>query len=108
MPLERFDAQLFAERPEGWRVKDRRARSILTEFGEVSFVRRIYTDEFGGSPDLPRRDSLTAAGQNASRPARSRRSPSSAPRSPTAGRLVRSFRHCREKVSAMTTMGGVA
>ena len=39
--LERFDTQLLAERPEGWRVKDRRSRSILTEFGEVSFSRRV-------------------------------------------------------------------
>jgi len=45
--LEIFDARLFADRPDGWRVKDARSRSILTEFGEVTFTRRVYTDEFG-------------------------------------------------------------
>jgi len=46
--LEIFDERLFADRPQGWRVKDVRPRSILTEFGEVAFARRVYTDEFGG------------------------------------------------------------
>lgn len=45
--LDRFDARLFSERPEEWRVKDRRERSILTEFGLVTFFRRVYIDESG-------------------------------------------------------------
>lgn len=45
--LDRFDERLFAERPGEWRVKDRRERSILTEFGLVTYSRRIYIDEFG-------------------------------------------------------------
>jgi len=45
--LEIFDERLFVDKPEGWRVKDARPRSILTEFGEVTFTRRIYTDESG-------------------------------------------------------------
>lgn len=45
--LDRFDARLFSERPDEWRVKDRRERSILTEFGLVTYFRRIYIDEFG-------------------------------------------------------------
>lgn len=45
--LEVFDTQLLEEKPDGWRVKDRRNRSALTEFGEVAFSRRIYIDEFG-------------------------------------------------------------
>ena len=44
--LELFDDALFSEKPEGWRVKDSRPRAILTEFGEVAFTRRVYTDEF--------------------------------------------------------------
>ncbi|MGV8082016.1 MAG: UPF0236 family transposase-like protein [Coriobacteriia bacterium] len=104
--LERFDAQLFAERPEGWRVKDRRARSILTEFGEVSFVRRIYTDEFG--------DRRTCLDEILSLRPGKRLSPGAQQALALFGaeipygRAARTlFRHCREKVSAMTTMAAL-
>ena len=42
-----FDEKLFVDKPEDWRVKDARPRAILTEFDEVAFVRRVYTDEYG-------------------------------------------------------------
>lgn len=102
--LEVFDAQLFSDRPEGWRVKDARSRSILTEFGEVTFTRRVYTDEFG--------DRRTYLDEIVSLRPRKRLSPgafqalalfgSEIPYERAAKML---FRHCVGDVSAMTTMG---
>lgn len=102
--LEVFDAQLFSDRPEGWRVKDARSRSILTEFGEVTFARRVYTDEFG--------DRRTYLDEIVSLRPRKRLSPgafqalalfgSEIPYERAAKML---FRHCVGDVSAMTTMG---
>ena len=102
--LEIFDAQLFADRPEGWRVKDARSRSVLTEFGEVTFTRRVYTDEFG--------DRRTYLDEIVSLRPRKRLSPgafgalalfgSEIPYERAAKML---FRHCAGDVSAMTTMG---
>ena len=102
--LEIFDAQLFADRPEGWRVKDARSRSVLTEFGEVTFTRRVYTDEFG--------DRRTYLDEIVSLRPRKRLSPgafgalalfgSEIPYERAAKML---FRHCTGDVSGMTTMG---
>ena len=102
--LEIFDERLFAERPAGWRVKDARARTILTEFGEVSFRRRVYIDEFG--------DRRTYLDEIVALRARKRLSPaafrslalfgSQIPYERAAEML---FRHCPHEVSAMTTMG---
>lgn len=102
--LEIFDAQLFSDRPEGWRVKDARSRSVLTEFGEVTFTRRVYTDEFG--------DRRTYLDEIVSLRPRKRLSPgafgalalfgSEIPYERAAKML---FRHCTGDVSAMTTMG---
>lgn len=102
--LEIFDERLFVSRPEGWRVKDARPRSILTEFGEVTFTRRVYIDEFG--------DRRTYLDEIVSLRPRKRLSPaafqalalfgSEIPYERAAKML---FRHCAGDVSAMTTMG---
>jgi len=102
--LEIFDARLFADRPEGWRVKDARSRSILTEFGAVTFTRHIYIDEFG--------DRRTYLDEIVSLRPRKRLSPgafgalalfgSEIPYERAAKML---FRHCTGDVSGMTTMG---
>lgn len=102
--LEVFDAQLFSDRPEGWRVKDARSRSVLTEFGEVTFTRRVYIDEFD--------DRRTYLDEILSLRPRKRLSPgafgalalfgSEIPYERAAKML---FRHCTGDVSAMTTMG---
>lgn len=102
--LEIFDAQLFADRPEGWRVKDARSRSVLTEFGEVIFTRRVYTDEFG--------DRRTYLDEIVSLRPRKRLSPSAfgalalfGSEIPYERAAKMLFRHCTGDVSAMTTMG---
>ncbi|MDZ4168800.1 MAG: ISLre2 family transposase [Coriobacteriia bacterium] len=102
--LEIFDERLFLSRPEGWRVKDARPRSILTEFGEVNFTRRVYVDEFG--------DRRTYLDEIVALRPRKRLSPgayealalfgSEIPYERSARVL---FRHCPDSVSAMTTMG---
>ena len=102
--LELFDKQLFADRPQGWRVKDARSRSILTEFGEVTFTRRVYIDEFA--------DRRTYLDEILSLRPRKRLSPaafgalalfgSEIPYDRAARML---FRHCAGDVSGMTTMG---
>ncbi|MDF1543456.1 MAG: UPF0236 family protein, partial [Anaerosomatales bacterium] len=99
--LEIFDERLFSDRPEGWRVKDARPRSILTEFGEVNFTRRIYLDEFA--------DRRTYLDEIVSLRPRKRLSPgafgalalfgSEIPYE-RAARVL--FRHCPDTVSAMT------
>jgi hypothetical protein len=99
-----LDDRLFADKPEGWRVKDTRPRSILTEFGEVAFARRIYIDEF--------RDRRTYLDEIVALRPRKRLSPgafealaifgSEIPYE-RAARVL--FRHCPDSVSAMTTMG---
>jgi hypothetical protein len=104
--LEIFDERLFANRPEDWRVKDARSRSILTEFGEVTFTRRVYIDEFG--------DRRTYLDEIVSLRPRKRLSPaafgalalfgSEIPYERAARML---FRHCAGDVSAMTTMGAL-
>jgi hypothetical protein len=102
--LEIYDAKLFADRPEGWRVKDVRPRTILTEFGEVAFTRRIYIDEFG--------DRRTYLDEILSLRPRKRLSPGAFEALALFGaeipyeRAARVlFRHCPHDVSAMTTMG---
>jgi len=102
--LEIFDERLFVDRPKDWRVKDARPRTILTEFGEVVFTRRIYLDQFG--------DRRTHLDEIVALPQRKRLSPgafralalfgSEIPYERAARAL---FRHCAADVSAMTTMG---
>lgn len=102
--LEVFDERLFVDRPKDWRVKDARPRSILTEFGEVAFTRRVYIDEFG--------DRRTYLDEIVALRPRKRLSPgafqalalfgSEIPYERAARML---FRHCVGDVSAMTTMG---
>ncbi|MBU4556090.1 MAG: UPF0236 family protein [Actinobacteria bacterium] len=102
--LEVFDAQLLADRPEGWRVKDARSRSVLTEFGEVTFTRRVYTDEFG--------DRRTYLDEIVSLRPRKRLSPGAfgalalfGAEIPYERAAKMLFRHCAGDVSGMTTMG---
>jgi hypothetical protein len=45
--LRARDARLCASAPSGWRVKDRRSRTILTRYGPVMIERRRYVDESG-------------------------------------------------------------
>jgi hypothetical protein len=45
--MEQFDNTLLHDKPSGWKVKDARYRNLITEFGLVSYKRRIYIDEFG-------------------------------------------------------------
>lgn len=98
-----FDGLLFADRPEGWRVKDVRPWSVLTEFGEVNFTRRVYTDEFG--------DRRTYLDEIVSLRPRKRLSPGAFRAlalfgaETSYGRAARVlFRHCQDAVSATTTM----
>jgi len=44
--MECFDETLASERELGWVIKDRRSRTLFTEFGEVTYVRRVYIDEY--------------------------------------------------------------
>ena len=41
------DDGFHAEAPPGWRVKDRRVRTVLTRYGPVEVLRRRYVDEEG-------------------------------------------------------------
>ncbi|GEM_PF-5552288 len=102
--LERFDTQLLAEKPDEWRVKDRRSRAILTEFGEVTFSRRVYIDEF--------EDRRTYLDEILSLRPRKRLSPGAfqalalfGAEIPYARAVKTLFRHCPQAVSAMTAMG---
>ncbi len=104
--LEIFDERLFVDRPEGWRVKDTRPRSILTEFGEVAFTRRVYTDEFG--------DRRTYLDEIVSLRPRKRLSPGAfqalalfGAEIPYGRAAKMLFRHCVGDASAMTTMGAL-
>ena len=45
--LEALDALLARRKPVGWRVVGKRRRTLVTRFGEVTFVRRLYRDEEG-------------------------------------------------------------
>ncbi|MDR0346787.1 MAG: UPF0236 family protein [Coriobacteriales bacterium] len=45
--LVRFDDELLSEVPKGWRLCGSRKRTVITMLGEISYTRRIYTDEFG-------------------------------------------------------------
>ncbi|MGV8082888.1 MAG: UPF0236 family transposase-like protein [Coriobacteriia bacterium] len=104
--LERFDALLLAEKPKGWRVKDRRSRSILTEFGEVTFSRRIYIDEFGDRRSWLDEIVSLRAGKRLSPGAQHALSLFGA-EVPYGRAAATLFRHCPEKVSAMTAMGAL-
>lgn len=102
--LEIFDERLFVDKPEGWRVKDARPRSILTEFGEVTFTRRIYTDESG--------DRRTYTDEILALRPRKRLSPGAfealalfGAEIPYERAAAVLFRHCTDRVSSMTTMG---
>jgi len=101
--LEVFDERLFVGKPKEWRVKDARPRRVLAEFGEVSFTRRIYFDEYG--------DRRTYLDEILALPPRKRISPgafqaltlfgSKIPYKRAAKVL---FRHCDAGVSGTTTM----
>jgi len=41
-----FDERMVREKPLGWSIKDKRSRTLFTEFGEVTYTRRIYIDEY--------------------------------------------------------------
>ena len=45
--LERFDDELRSKLPRGWKLCDKRKRTIITLHGEISYRRRIYIDEYG-------------------------------------------------------------
>lgn len=45
--LEARDDELMQSRPEDYIVHDKRARTLATEIGDVSFVQRRYRDRFG-------------------------------------------------------------
>lgn len=45
--LELFDDRLFKSYSPGLRVKEKRARSLATRMGDVSFVRRVCADAYG-------------------------------------------------------------
>ncbi len=47
--LRRRDDSLRTKVPSGWRVKDRRKRTVLTRFGPVEISRRRYIDEEGAT-----------------------------------------------------------
>jgi hypothetical protein len=101
--LEEFDSALASEHDKSWRVKDKRHRTILTEFGDVAFTRRIYIDECGKRRTLL--DEVMALRQ------RKRLSPGAfealaylGGEIPYARAAKTLFRHCSTAVSAMTTM----
>jgi hypothetical protein len=45
--LETFDALLAKEVPKDWRFKEYRKRTIITLAGEITYLRRIYTEKSG-------------------------------------------------------------
>lgn len=45
--LEAFDDGLLEAKPGGWRCRCRRPRTLVTEFGEVTYARRSYIDDLG-------------------------------------------------------------
>lgn len=47
--IERLDAKLCAELPEGCRVHDRRTKTLASEVGDLSFRCRRVRDAFGGT-----------------------------------------------------------
>lgn len=57
MALERLDAVLCANLPEGCRVHDRRLKTLATEVGDLSFVYRRVRDRFGNTV-IPCADAL--------------------------------------------------
>jgi hypothetical protein len=44
--LTRFDDELKGEVPKGWKLVDRRRRTVITLLGEISYTRRVYKDEY--------------------------------------------------------------
>lgn len=47
--IERLDARLCANLPEGCKVHDRRRKTLATEVGDLSFTYRRARDRFGGT-----------------------------------------------------------
>ena len=45
--LKAIDERLYHERPEGWHVKRFCQRTLLTRFGKVTVIRRLYQDAKG-------------------------------------------------------------
>jgi hypothetical protein len=50
--LTSMDDELYAERPVGWQIKDKRSRTLFCEFGEITYARRIYIDDYGDRSTL--------------------------------------------------------
>jgi len=101
--LEDFDDALLKDKERAWHVKDKRFRTILTEFGDVTFARRIYIDECADRRSLL--DEILAI-----RP-RKRLSPGAfeslayfGGEIPYGRAAKTCFRHCQTKVSPMTTL----
>jgi len=44
--INAFDENMVIEKPLGWSIKDKRSRTLFTEFGEVTYSRRVYIDEY--------------------------------------------------------------
>ena len=57
MALERFDAKLCSELPEGCRVHDRRGKTLASEVGDLKFRYRRVRDRFGNTV-VPYADAL--------------------------------------------------
>jgi hypothetical protein len=45
--LQTFDAMLAKDVPKNWRFKEYRKRTIITLVGEITYIRRIYTEPSG-------------------------------------------------------------
>lgn len=102
--LEDFDDALLSDKDTSWHIKDKKRRSLLTEFGEVCFSRRVYIDDCADRRILldevlgirPRKylspgafEALAHFGAEI-----------------PYGRAAKTcFRHCEGDVSAQTTMG---
>lgn len=57
MALERFDARLCSDLPEGCRVHDRRGKTLASEVGGLRFRYRRVRDAFGNTA-VPYADAL--------------------------------------------------
>lgn len=45
--IERFDAKLRDNMPQGWSMHERATRTLVTLVGAVTFERTIFLDEYG-------------------------------------------------------------
>lgn len=49
LALEAHDLELCADLPEGARIRERRARTLATTFGDLTFSRRVCVDRYGNT-----------------------------------------------------------